>query len=63
MLVNDIAATITTPFTVWNRSSNSKLFSTCCGDIPPDVALLPVLEIYAANDMIYIDVRTEPERV
>ena len=63
MLVNDIAASITTPFTVWNRSSNSKLFSTCCGDVPPDVAALSVIEIYAADDMIYIDVRTEPERV
>ena len=59
MIVNDIAYAITTPFTVWDTAKQEKLFSTCCGDIPPDVATLEVTEIYAVDDMIYIDVDTE----
>ena len=58
MIVNDIATTITTPYTVWDRSTYSSLFSTCCREIPPDIDTLPVIEIYAVSDMIYIDVKT-----
>lgn len=47
---------IETPYKVFDIRTRSVIFSSAGGDIPPDVALLPVVRVYCCNDTIYIDV-------
>ena len=57
MTINDL--NIGTFFKVFDTTSKKVIFSAPCipneyGDIPPDVAALPVLQICAVDDTIYI---------
>jgi len=63
MTVKAIARFIQTPFTVWDNTTVRGIFSAGCGDactddMPASVGNLEAIQVYACNDMIYIDVRT-----
>ena len=58
--INDLPVMI--PFRVYDVEKGHCIFSIMspddAGDIPPDVATLPVVGIRSAGDVLYIDVRT-----
>ena len=43
-------------FKVYDIRSRSVIFFSAGGDVPPDVAMLPVIRFHSCNDVIYIDV-------
>ena len=61
MDINDLP--ILGPFAVFDKNSDHVIFRSAChdepGDIPPDIAVLPVLGIYAVDDLVYIDTEVE----
>ena len=60
MTVNDLP--IASPFVLYDPYIGHTIFSMLDrsqpGDIPPDIAILPVIGIRSAGDVIYIDVRS-----
>ena len=57
-----VARFITTPFTVWDTATERKLYSAGCFDndaLPEEISDLLVIQVYAADDMIYIDVNSK----
>lgn len=55
MIVNDIP--VNGSFRILNVKDKTELFRSdpVCGDIPFDVAFLPVVAVYAANDELIIE--------
>ena len=58
--INDIPITI--PFRVFDIDTGHTIFSLLDlrhgGDVPPDIAILPVVGLRSAGDVLYIDTRT-----
>lgn len=61
IIINDLP--ITSPFRVYDISTGHYIFSLLDlnngGDVPPDIALLPVIGIRSVDGVLYIDTRTE----
>jgi len=62
IIINDIPITI--PFSVYDMRTGHYIFSIMSpddgGDVPPDIALLPVKGLRAVNNVLYIDTMTTP---
>lgn len=60
IIINDLP--ITCPFRVYDRTTGHFIFSLLDlsngGDVPPDVAFLPVVSIRSIGDVLYIDTKT-----
>ena len=60
IIINDLPLTI--PFRVYDIDKGHTIFSIMSpadgGDVPPDIALLPVVGLRSAGDVLYIDVRS-----
>ena len=60
MIVNDLPVSI--PFRIYDTTTGHYIFSILDpqqgGDVPPDVAFLPVVGLRAVDNVQYIDVRT-----
>lgn len=60
IILNDLPLTI--PFRVFDETTGHHIFSILSandsGDVPPDVALLPVVGLRAVDGVLYVDVRT-----
>ena len=60
IILNDLPLTI--PFRVFDETTGHYIFSILSanesGDVPPDVALLPVVGLRAVDGVLYVDVRT-----
>lgn len=60
IIINDLPLTI--PFRVYDVYKGQYIYSMLnrydSGDIPPDVAMLPVVGLRAVGGVLYIDVRT-----
>lgn len=58
--INDLP--ITCPFRVYDITTGHFIFSLLDlregGDVPPDVAILPVVGIRSIGDVLYIDTKT-----
>jgi len=61
MIINDLP--ITGPYEVYDISTGHCIFSwldsSAPGDIPPDVAMLPVIRSRSAGPVLRIDTKTE----
>ena len=57
IIINDLPLTI--PFSVYDVSKGHYIFSIMTpddgGDIPPDIAILPVVGLRAVDGVLYID--------
>lgn len=60
MTVNDLPVSI--PFRIYDTTTGQYIFSILFpedgGDVPPDIAFLPVVGLRAVDNVQYIDVRT-----
>jgi hypothetical protein len=60
VIINDLPLTI--PFRVYDISKGQYIFSILRpedgGDVPPDIALLPVVGIRSVDNVLYIDTCT-----
>ena len=60
IIINDLPLTI--PFSVYDMTTGHYIYSIMStddgGDVPPDVALLPVKGIRAVDGVLYIDTAT-----
>ena len=60
MIVNDLPVSI--PFRIYDTTTGHYIFSILDpqqdGDVPPDIAFLPVVGLRAIDNVQYIDVRT-----
>ena len=60
MTVNDLPVSI--PFRIYDTTTGHYIFSILDpqqdGDVPPDIAFLPVVGLRAVDNVQYIDVRT-----
>ena len=60
MIINDLP--IASAYRVYDIDTNSYIFSwldrNASGDIPPDVALLPVVGLRSIDGVLYIDTHT-----
>lgn len=56
MTVNDLP--LVEYYKVFDITTDKVLFESYGGDIPPDIATLEAVQIYAVDDIIYVDVRT-----
>ena len=60
LTINDLPLTL--PFRVYDTTEGHFIFSLLedaeYGDVPPDIALLPVVGLRAVNNCLYVDVRT-----
>ena len=60
IIINDLP--ITSPFRVYDIDTGHYVFSLLDlshgGDVPPDVAMLPVIGIRSVDGVLYIDTRT-----
>lgn len=59
--INDLPVTV--PFRVYDMSKGHYIYSmldrTFYGDVPPDIAILPVVGLRAVGGVLYIDTRTD----
>ena len=59
-VINDLP--ITSSFRVYDIDTGHYIFSwtdtEAYGDIPPDIAMLPVVGLRSVDDVLYIDTRT-----
>jgi len=57
MIINDLP--ITSPFRVYDMNSGHFIFSLLDladgGDVPPDIAILPVVGLRSVDGVLYID--------
>lgn len=60
VIINDLP--ITSPFRVYDIDTGHYIFSLLdtsqYGDVPPDVATLPVVGLRSVDGVLYIDTRT-----
>ena len=60
IIINDLPLTI--PFRVYDMTTGHYIFSILSpddgGDVPPDIAMLPVMGLRAVDDVTYIDTAT-----
>lgn len=60
MIVNDLPVSI--PFRIYDTTTGHYIFSILFpedgGDVPPDIAFLPVVGLRAVDGVLYVDVRT-----
>ena len=60
IIINDLPLTI--PFCVYDVGKGQYIFSILRpedgGDVPPDIAMLPVVGIRAVDNVLYIDTRS-----
>lgn len=61
--VFNVARLITTPYKVFDNTTAKTIFSAGTGetvteDMPDTIKELKVIQVYACDDLIYIDVRT-----
>ena len=56
MTVNDIP--VSGYFRVYDMTTQRTIFHTFGGDIPPEIAMLEVIRVYAVDSTIYMDVKT-----
>lgn len=56
MMINDVP--ITGEFRVFDMTTDSIIYTSGGGDIPPDVAMLEVRLVYSCGNTIYLDVET-----
>ena len=55
MIINDLYM-LESPFKVYDTRSHSVIYTRIADeDVPIDIAFLPVIRIYAVDDLIYID--------
>lgn len=60
IIINDLPLTI--PFSVYDMTTGHYIFSIMSpddgGDIPPDIATLPVVGLRSVDNVLYIDTAT-----
>ena len=60
IIINDLP--VTAPFRVYDISTGHFIFSLLNsndpGDVPPDIAILPVVGLRSVDGVLYIDTRT-----
>ena len=60
ILINDLPLTI--PFRVYDMTTGHYIFSIMSpddgGDVPPDIATLPVVGLRSVDNVLYIDTAT-----
>ena len=60
IIINDLPLTI--PFRVYDMTTGHYIFSIMSpddgGDVPPDIATLPVVGIRSVDNVLYIDTAT-----
>lgn len=58
MIINQLP--IESPFAVFDCTARKTIFraATAEGDLPSDIAFLEVIRLYAVDDTIYVDVKT-----
>ena len=60
IIINDLPLTI--PFSVYDMTTGHYIFSIMSpddgGDVPPDIATLPVVGLRSVDNVLYIDTAT-----